>query len=59
MPKNHGWHMVIEPGTMPEQDFQVNGELGNEAPQAMAAALTQPSRAGTTSNRVTGVSPRA
>jgi hypothetical protein len=49
---------VIEPGSMPEQDFQVNGELGNEAPQAMAMALTNPTIAGAASNRATGVSPR-
>ena len=57
MPKNHGWQTVTEPGTMPEQVFQVNGELGNEAPQVMATALTNPKIAGTASSRATGVSP--
>ena len=38
MPKNHGWHTVTEPETIPEQDFQVKGELGSEAPPAMATA---------------------
>ncbi len=57
MPKNHGWQTVTEPGTIPVQDFQVNGELGNDAPQVMATALTNPTIAGAASNRVTGVSP--
>src|ERR1017187_6383907 len=47
MPKNHGWHTVTEPDTMPEQDFQVKGELGSEAPPAMATALANPMIAGT------------
>jgi hypothetical protein len=42
---------------MPEQDFQVKGELGNEAPTAMAMVLTNPMIAGTASNRATRVSP--
>src|ERR1035441_5390178 len=58
MPKNHGWHTVTEPDTMPEQDFQVKGELGSEAPPAMATALANPMIAGTASNRATRVSPR-
>ncbi len=57
MPKNHGWQTVTEPDTMPEQDFQVKGELGNEAPTAMAMVLTNPMIAGTASNRATCVSP--
>ena len=56
MPKNHGWHTVTEPGSIPEQDFHVKGELGNEAPQAMATALKNPTIAGAASSRATGVS---
>ena len=57
IPKNHGWQTEIEPETMPEHVFQVKGELGNEAPTAIAIVLTNPMAAGTTSNRATGVSP--
>jgi hypothetical protein len=42
---------------MPEQVFQVKGELGSEAPQVTATALTKPKIAGTASNRATGVCP--
>ena len=41
-PKNQGWHTVTEPDTTPLHDFQVNGELGNDAPHVIAAGTDQP-----------------
>jgi hypothetical protein len=38
---------------MPVHVFQVNGELGSEAPQVMATALTNPTIAGAASNLAT------
>lgn len=49
---------MTEPGTIPVQVFQVNGEFESEAPQVIATELKNPKIAGAASNLATCVSPR-